>query len=290
MLLENNCNNLFDEVSKLNYSWLNDMKAYVNERIAFYEAALISEAKLDKNESLANYDYLYECFKRNDDYEEIHAQYEVLKYLRVHIIIKCLKYMIGEWTFVDHDKEMLDNLVAIQNKERCMPRVLKFKSIDSPIDFVFGNDGLIFRKYTLEYCSKKYEPIIDNQYVTAFYMYPFSTWIDMFLQVTSGKGYVFHENGDWNNDKIINTLDMFFNFKFNPVSFFNGDYVLDNEEHTVNTCKFKIDKLFIKVQKTVFDFVFKLSSFYKEDCKSKFQIRNKIITSIVNFYVKHVLK
>lgn len=252
MLLENNCNNLFDEVSKLNYSWLNDMKAYVNERIAFYEAALISEAKLDKNESLANYDYLYECFKRNDDYEEIHAQYEVLKYLRVHIIIKCLKYMIGEWTFVDHDKEMLDNLVAIQNKERCMPRVLKFKSIDSPLDIVFSND-VLFKKYTLEYCSKKIEPIIDNQYNTVFYMYPFITWIDMFLQVTSGKSYSFPEkNGYFIDYKDINTLDMFFNFKFNPVvCCYHEDYVLDNEEHTANACK-------CKIVKTVFDFVFKL--------------------------------
>lgn len=252
MLLENNCNNLFDEVSKLNYSWLNDMKAYVNERIAFYEAALISEAKLDKNESLANYDYLYECFKRNDDYEEIHAQYEVLKYLRVHIIIKCLKYMIGEWTFVDHDKEMLDNLVDIQHKERCMPRVLKFKSIDSPIDIVFSND-VVFKKYTLEYCSKKIEPILDNQYSTAFYVYPFTIWIDMFLRVTTGKSYPFPEkNGYFIDYKDINTLDMFFNFKFNPaICFYHEDYVLDNEEHTVNIN-------ICKIVNSVFYFVFRL--------------------------------
>lgn len=292
MLLENNCNNLFDEVSKLNYSWLSDMKAYVNERIAFYEAALISEAKLDKNESLANYDYLYECFKRNDDYEEIHAQYEVLKYLRVHMIIKCLKYMIGEWTFVDSDKEMLDNLVAIQNKERCMPRVLKFKSIDTPIENVV--EGLIFRNYELHYYVlyyyNKLETIVSGEYTTAFYMIPFLTWINMLLQVTTGKGYAFYENGDWNKMKIISTLDMFFNYKFNPVDSYNGDFILDNEEHTVNVHKCEKNKLYMKIQNKVFDFVMMLSCFYKEDDKSKFQIRNKIIMCIVNFYFRHISK
>ena len=287
MLLENNCNNLFDEVSKLNYSWLSDMKTYVNERIAFYEAALVSEAKLDKNESLTNYDYLYECFKRNDDYEEIHAQYEVLKYLRVHMIIKCLKYMIGEWTFVDSDKEMLDNLVAIQNKERCMPRVLKFNSIDTPIETVV--EGQIFRNYVLQYYNK-YETIESSKYTTAFYMIPFLSWINMLLQVTTGKGFAFYENGDWNKKHIITTLDMFFNYKFNPLYNNNSNFVLDNEEHTFNANKFEKIKLSTKIHKIFFDFVMKLSKLYKEDDKSKFQIRNKVIEFILTFYFKHISK
>ena len=290
MLLENKCNNLFEEVSKMNYSWMDDLKNYIANTIECYKTALRSESELDSNTYLADYDYLYTCFKKNEETEELFAQYEVLKYLRVHMIIKCLKYVLGEWTFTDTDKEMLDRLVEIQNTERCMPRKLKFKSVDFDIEKVF--EGMSFRNYTLQYyeiTNVTHTPV-DERFVEAFYLVPFIDWMSIMLNVTTGKGMTWHDYGDWSKQCHITDLTKFFEFSFVPTSIFHGKFVLVDEKHTINCEQYFADKKAEQKIRPKFTLGFKIklaiASLYKEGDKTPFNLRNRIAKYAANNCVK----
>ena len=290
MLLENKCNNLFEEVSKMNYSWMDDLKNYIANTIECYKTALLSESELDSNTYLADYDYLYTCFKKNEETEELFAQYEVLKYLRVHMIIKCLKYVLGEWTFTDTDKEMLDRLVEIQNTERCMPRKLKFKSVDFDIENVF--EGMSFRNYTLQYyeiTNVTHTPV-DERFVEAFYLVPFIDWMSIMLNVTTGKGMTLHDDGDWSKQCHITDLTKFFEFSFVPTSIFHGKFVLVDEKHKINCEQYIADKKAEQKIRPQYTLCFKINcaiaSLYKEGDKTPFNLRNRIAKYAANNCVK----
>lgn len=293
MLLENKCNNLFEEVSKMNYSWMDDLKNYIANTIECYQTAMRSESELDNNTYLANYDYLYTCFKKNEETEELFAQYEVLKYLRVHMIIKCLKYVLGEWTFTDTDKEMLDRLVEIQNTERCMPRKLKFKSVDFNIEKVF--EGMTFRNYALQYyeiTNVTHAPA-DERFCEAFYLEPFMEWISIMLKVTTGKGMTWYDDGDWNKQCQLKDLTKFFEFQFSPTRIFHGEFVLVDEQHTINCKQYEQDKNKEQASKAKNTFMFNLgcavASLYKEGDRTPFNIRNKLATYAANKCFKHMI-
>ena len=290
MLLENKCNNLFEEVSKMNYSWMDDLKNYIANTIECYKTALRSESELDSNTYLADYDYLYTCFKKNEETEELFAQYEVLKYLRVHMIIKCLKYVLGEWTFTDTDKEMLDRLVEIQNTERCMPRKLKFKSVDFDIENVF--EGMSFRNYTLQYyeiTNVTHAPV-DERFAEAFYLVPFIDWMSIMLNVTTGKGMTLHDDVDWSKQCHITDLTKFFEFSFVPTSIFHGKFVLVDEKHKINCEQYIADKKAEQKIRPKFTLGFKIklaiASLYKEGDKTPFNLRNRIAEYAANNCVK----
>ena len=290
MLLENKCNNLFEEVSKMNYSWMDDLKNYIANTIECYKTALLSESELDSNTYLADYDYLYTCFKKNEETEELFAQYEVLKYLRVHMIIKCLKYVLGEWTFTDTDKEMLDRLVEIQNTERCMPRKLKFKSVDFDIENVF--EGMSFRNYTLQYyeiTNVTHAPV-DERFAEAFYLVPFIDWMSIMLNVTTGKGMTWHDDEDWSKQCHITDLTKFFEFSFVPTSIFHGKFVLVDEKHKINCEQYIADKKAEQKIRPKFTLGFKIklaiASLYKEGDKTPFNLRNRIAEYAANNCVK----
>lgn len=284
MLLENNCNNLFEEVNKLNYSWINDLRKYINTRIEFYTSALKSEAELDNNEYLANYDFLYTSFKRNEELEEHYAQYEVLKYLRVHMIIKCLKYVVGEWTFTDTDKEMLDKLVELQNQERCMPKKLKFNSVSTPIEHVFDDDmrdAFMLQYYDPDY-AERIVPV-DERFVELPYLITFQEWIAMLLQITTGKGMFWNKEHSWDNQSKLTDLTQFFKFEFDVVWSSTSKSVLVNEEHT-NCKQYEQDKLEEQKHKTKKAFMFNLgcavASLCTENDKTPFGIRNKLVSYV----------
>lgn len=290
MLLENKCNNLFEEVSKMNYSWMDDLKNYIANTIECYKTALRSESELDSNTYLADYDYLYTCFKKNEETEELFAQYEVLKYLRVHMIIKCLKYVLGEWTFTDTDKEMLDRLVEIQNTERCMPRKLKFKSVDFDIENVF--EGVLFRNYTLQYyelTNVTHAPV-DERFAEAFYLVPFDYWMSIMLNVTTGKGMTWHDDEDWSKQCHITDLTKFFEFSFVPTSIFHGKFVLVDEKHKINCEQYIADKKAEQKIRPQYTLYFKINcaiaSLYKEGDKTPFNLRNRIAKYAANNCVK----
>ena len=290
MLLENKCNNLFEEVSKMNYSWMADLKNYIANTIECYQTALRSESELDNNTYLADYDYLYTYFKKNEETEELFAQYEVLKYLRVHMIIKCLKYVLGEWTFTDTDKEMLDRLVEIQNTERCMPRKLKFKSVDFDIEKVF--EGMTFRNYALQYyeiTNVTHAPA-DERFAEAFYLIPFMEWMSIMLNVTTGKGITWCDDGDWSKQCQLKDLTKFFEFQFSPTRIFHGEFVLVDEKHTINCEHYLADKKAEQKIRPQYTLGFKINraiaSLYKEGDKTPFNLRNRIAEYAANNCVK----
>lgn len=291
MLLENKCNNLFEEVSKMNYSWIGKLRKYVNVRIDYYQNALKSEAELDKNSYLANYDFLYACFKKNEETEELFAQYEVLKYLRVHMIIKCLKYVVGEWTFTDTDKEMLDKLVELQNKEHCMPRKLKFKSVNAPIEKVF--DETIIRNFMLQYYDTDYaERVVpaNERFVELPYLFTFEEWIAMLLQITTGKGMLWSKDHNWDTQVQLTDLKQFFEFNFNAVLNSTSKCVLVDEKHKINCEQYIADKKAEQKIRPKFTLGFKIklaiASLYKEGDKTPFNLRNRIAEYAANNCVK----
>lgn len=134
MLIKNNTINWFEKVEKFNYNWINELKTYINSEILKYTNILKEESILDKNCNLSDINYLYSCFEHNLEFEEIYAQYEILKYFYLHMIIKSLHYVIGEWQFTFEDKEMLKKLVELQTTNKCKPSKLKFKCINSSLN------------------------------------------------------------------------------------------------------------------------------------------------------------
>ena len=233
------------------------------------------------------------CFKKNEELEEQFAQYEVLKYLRVHMIIKCLKYVVGEWTFTDTDKEMLDRLVELQNKEHCMPRKLKFKSISAPIEQVF--EETMRRAFKLQYYDTNYAYRVvpaDERFVEIPYLFTFEEWISMLLQITTGKGMLWSKDHKWDTQVQLTDLTQFFEFKFDAVWDIDSKCVLVNEDHT-NCEQYEQDKNKEQASKAKNTFMFNLgcavASLYKEGDRTPFNIRNKLATYAANKCFKHMI-
>lgn len=103
------------------------IKKFIDELVSDIEA----EAAYDGQPELCDENYLYECFKNNIEFNRKVGNWQVLKYYSRIVVIKLAKSMLGEFTFTEHDVEMIEYFGTMNmdpEEKKCRQRKLKLKS------------------------------------------------------------------------------------------------------------------------------------------------------------------
>lgn len=96
----------YQQLVKLGFPWVSDMKARVLKRIDEINQFITKEAEADGEFELADPKFRYDAFVYNKEHNMVFGNLRILKYFILEFKMKILYNMIGEWKFTDQDKEM----------------------------------------------------------------------------------------------------------------------------------------------------------------------------------------
>lgn len=199
----------FNLIKKLNAPWIDEVKTIVKKKIDESIAQLKEEAEYEGDVKFSNEKFLYERFKDNIENKLVFGNYQVLKYFYRIMKIKLYRLIIGRNTFNAHDKEMYNYFinVKVNEKTKCKPALLKFKSATEITDYsIRYNNHSYFVNYILE--TDKNSPYMDILNVPYFNYYnrAFISIDDMIRNVKMQE----KENINFfDNDDIFNPLKLY---------------------------------------------------------------------------------
>ena len=213
-LLNNNLENVFETVVKKSCApWADSYVAELKKKIEEFQTLMVNETKYDCNCDLTDENFLYGCFKRNIQHGEFIGNWQVLKYFMIHMKIKAIKYMCGEWTFTENDKEMYDyfNNIVVDAQTKCKPKFIK---IQNGVEPNLHNFFMIDHRndYCVEYLTTYKGYGSQNTYTrktTSFVWMMYSNW---FLGIENLARHA----------KLLPKFEYckdFFNYEFKPYEF-----------------------------------------------------------------------
>lgn len=172
-------NSPYFEIKSMKCTWAEEMETDVKEYIATLEQQLHDEAEYCGVLEMLDDTYLYKCFLNNKDNQMYFGNWEVLKYFLRKMRIKLAKEIIGEFCFTKQDKEMYDYFCSVQinEKNKCKPAILKFKSCaEIQISNLLYSEKA-YRKYKVYY---KFDSFLasDDNYDNNVAEIPYFSWFE----------------------------------------------------------------------------------------------------------------